>query len=115
MVRSTLNRRQHELSPYTSGSFLWNQYLAQKVWGRGLADLFVPVFEVGLEVGHELAGVGAVHDAVIEAEGEVLDGADGDRVGAVLVRHHHRLLAQPADAQDGRLRLVDDRHAELLA
>jgi len=32
-----------------------------------LADVFVPVFEVRLEVGHEFAGVGAVDDAVVEA------------------------------------------------
>jgi len=31
---------------------------------------------VGFEVGHEFAGVGAVDDAVVEAEGEVLHGAD---------------------------------------
>jgi hypothetical protein len=32
-----------------------------------LADIFGPVFEVGLEVAHKLACVGAVDDAVIEA------------------------------------------------
>src|ERR1700734_271521 len=80
-----------------------------------LADVFGPVLEVGLEVRHELAGVGAVHDAVVEAEGEALDGADGDGVVAVLVGDDLSLFVEAADAEDGRLRLIDDWRAELLA
>ena len=34
-----------------------------------LAYVFVPVFQVLLDFGHEAAGVGSVDDAVIEAQG----------------------------------------------
>ena len=80
-----------------------------------LPDVFGPVLEIGLEVGHELAGVGAIDDAVIEAQREALDRADGDGVLAVLVGEDFGFLVQSADAEDRRLRLVDDRRAELLA
>ena len=53
---------------------------------------------------------------MIEAEGE--DGwmrADRDGVVAVLIGDDRRLLEEAADAEDGRLRLIDDRRAELLA
>ena len=42
------------------------------------ADVLVPVLEVLLHLGHELAGVGAVDDAVIEAQRQVNEVADGD-------------------------------------
>jgi len=80
-----------------------------------LADVFGPVFEVGLEVGHELAGVGAIDGAVVEAEGEALDAADGDAVLAVFVGKDYRLFVEAADAEDGGLRLGDDGGSELLA
>lgn len=80
-----------------------------------LADIFGPVFEVGLEVGHELARVGTIDDAVVEAERETLDGADGDGVVAVLVREDFGFLVEASDAENRALRLVDDRRAELLA
>jgi 5-(carboxyamino)imidazole ribonucleotide synthase len=73
------------------------------------------VFEIVLEVGHELAGIGAVDDAVVEAEGEALDAADGDGVLAVLIGEDDGFFVQAADAEDGRLRLGDDGRAELLA
>ena len=82
---------------------------------RELADVFVPVFQIGLEVGHELARVGAVDDAVIEAKSEALDRADADEVVAVFVGDDFGFLVEAADAEDGALRLVDDRRAELLA
>ena len=53
--------------------------------------------------------------AVIEAQAEVLHRADRNGVVALGVGQHHRLLAQAADGQNRRLRLVDDRRAELLA
>ena len=80
-----------------------------------LADVFGPVLEIRLEVGHEFAGVGAVDDAVIEAQREALDGADRDGVVAVLVGEDFGFLVEAADAEDRGLRLVDDRRAELLA
>ena len=57
-------------------------FCVEDVW---LSDVFGPVFEVGLEVGHEFAGVGSVDGAVVEAEGEALDASDGDGVLAVFV------------------------------
>ena len=48
-----------------------------------LADILAPVLQILLHFRHELAGVGAVDDAVIEAQGQADDAADGDRVGAV--------------------------------
>ena len=80
-----------------------------------LPDVFRPVFEVSLEVRHELTAVGTVDDAVIKAEGEVLDGADGDGVLAVLVGENDGFLAETTYAEDGCLWLRDDRGSELLA
>src|SRR5260370_40826757 len=51
-----------------------------------LSDIFGPVFEVGLEVGHKFASVGSVDNTVIEAESEAMSGTDRDGVVAVLVR-----------------------------
>jgi len=80
-----------------------------------LSDIFGPVFEVGLEVGHKFAGVGSVDDAVIETKSESLDRADRDGIVAVLVGKDFSFLVQTADAEDRALRLVDDWRSELLA
>ena len=45
----------------------------------------------------------------------MLHGADGNGVVAFGVGEDDGLLAQAADGEDGRLRLVDDRRAELAA
>ncbi len=52
---------------------------------------------------------------MVEAEGEALDRADGDRLLAVLVGDNFGFLVEAADAEDGRLRLRDDGGAELFA
>ena len=80
-----------------------------------LADVFVPVFEGLFYLGHELACVGPVDDAVIEAEGEVQEVPDGDGVGSVFGGDDGGFLEEAADAEDGRLGLVDDGRTELLA
>ena len=80
-----------------------------------LPDVFRPVLEIGLEVRHELASVGAINDAVIEAEREALDRTDGDGVVAVFVGDDFGFFVQTADAEDRALRLVDDGSAKLLA
>ena len=67
-----------------------------------LPDVLGPVFEIGLEVGHELARVGTVDGAVVKAQREALDAADGDAVLAVLVGEHHGFLVQAADAEENR-------------
>ena len=54
-----------------------------------------------------------VNDAVIEAQGQTDDVADGNRIGPVLICNHHWFFKQPAHSQDGRLRLVDHRGAEI--
>jgi len=63
-----------------------------------LPDVFGPVLEVGLEVGHEFAGVCAIDDAVIEAESEALDGTDRDGVVTVLIGDDFGFLVEAADA-----------------
>src|SRR5450755_734508 len=78
-----------------------------------LQQLFVPVLEELLDFDHELVGHRAIDDAMVVADAEVHHGANGDRIVAVLVGEHYRLLDDSADAQDRNLRLVDDRHAEL--
>ena len=52
---------------------------------------------------------------MVEAESEVLHGADGDGVVALGVGEHHGLFFEAADAEDGRLGLVDDGRGELVA
>ena len=66
------------------------------------------VLDALLDVGHELVGDRAVDQAVIVAERQVAPQADADHVV-----DHHRPLLDRADAEDGHLRLVDDRQAEL--
>ena len=61
---------------------------------------------------HELVGDGAVDEAVVVAERQVDDGADGDGVVAVFVGDDHRLLGDAADAHDGGVGLIDDGQAE---
>src|SRR5258708_37287702 len=80
-----------------------------------LSDIFGPVFEIGLEVGHEFARVSSVDNAVIEAESEALDGTDRDGVVAVLVGKDFGFLVQAADAEDCALRLVDDGGCTMVA
>src|SRR5580700_608489 len=50
---------------------------------------------------------------MVVADAEMHHGADGDGVVAVFVGDDDGLLDDSADAHDGDLRLVDDRHAEL--
>jgi len=45
----------------------------------------------------------------------VLDGADGNGVVAFSVREHDGLFSECADGENGRLGLVDNRRAELVA
>ena len=52
---------------------------------------------------------------MVEAEGEVLDGADGDGVLTILVGEDDGFLAEATDAEDGCLGLSDDGGSELLA
>src|SRR5581483_12074942 len=80
-----------------------------------LPDVLAPVFEVLLHLRHELPCIGPVNDAVIEAERQVDHMADGNGVGTVFARDDGRLLEKASYAEDGALRLIDDRCAELLA
>ena len=62
-----------------------------------LADVFAPVFQVFLQLGHELACIGTVDDAMIETQGETDDAADGDRVRAVFICNYGRFFKEAAD------------------
>src|ERR1700734_888030 len=77
-----------------------------------LANLFAPHFQILLHQRHELVGYGTVDEAVIVAEREVNDGADGDGIVAFFVGNHERLLGNAAYAHDRRVRLVDDGQTE---
>jgi len=77
-----------------------------------LADFFAPGFEILFDLGHELVGDGAVDEAVIVAESEMDNGADGDGVVAVGVGDDERHFGDAADAHDGGAGLVDDGQAE---
>jgi len=63
-----------------------------------------------LHVGHELIGHGAIHQAMVVAKRQVRHRPDADRLV-----HDNRTLLDCADAENGDLRLIDDRHAELRA
>ncbi len=80
-----------------------------------LADVFGPVLQGVFYLGHELACVSAVDDAVIEAERQANDATDGDRIGAVFIGDDEGLFEEAADAEDGGLRLGDHGRAELFA
>src|SRR5271156_6856075 len=77
-----------------------------------LADLFAERFQILFHQGHELVGYGAVDEAVVVAEREVNDGADGDGIVAFLVGDDEGLLGDAADAHDGSVGLVDDGQTE---
>src|SRR6266545_3192610 len=62
----------------------------------------------------ELVGCRPVDQAVVEGQRQIAHWPDGDRVYP-LTRDHDRALLNRADAQDRRLRLVDDRHREQAA
>ena len=68
------------------------------------------MLEVVLQVGQELIGGRAVDQPVIEAHRKIAAQADADHVV-----DHHRPLLDGADRENGHLRLVDDRQAELRA
>src|ERR1051326_7064418 len=80
-----------------------------------LPQRLVPVLQVLRGIAEELVGDGAIDDAVIVAERDMADAADGDRVLTVLIGHHDGLLLYRANAEDRGLRLHDDRQAEFLS
>src|SRR5581483_3898396 len=86
---------------------------AGQAWRPALPELqnfFAPVFEDLFDFRHELVGEGAVDQAMVEAQREVADGADGDGV----VDDDGRLV-DGADSHDRDLRLVDHRRADQAA
>src|ERR1700758_2985804 len=80
--------------------------------GRTLADVLAPVFQGLFNERHELVGDGSVDEAMIVAESQVHDGADGDGIVAVFVGDYHGLLAYAADSHDRGVGLVDDGQSE---
>ncbi len=59
-----------------------------------------------------MVGYCAVDDAVVVAEGQVDDAADGDGIVAVLVGDDEGLLGDSADAHNGGVGLIDDGESE---
>jgi hypothetical protein len=59
---------------------------------RELADVFAPVFQVLLHLGHKPACICAIDDAVIEAQGKTNDVADRNGVGTALIGNYRRLF-----------------------
>src|SRR5439155_12490901 len=60
-----------------------------------------------LDEGHELVGVGAVDDAMVEGQRKVRASPYGDRVLAIGAGHHLGPLFDRADAENRDLRLID--------
>ena len=50
-----------------------------------LADVFIPIFEILLHLRHKFSALGTVDDAMIEAQRQANDIADGDRVVAFCI------------------------------
>ena len=98
-------------SPFAKNA---NELAPLRMTGRldSLADFFAPGFEILFHLRHELVGDRAVDEAMVVAESEVDDGADGDGVGAIFVGDDHGLLGDAANAHDGRVGLVDDGESE---
>src|SRR5260221_10714355 len=84
----------------------WTAITIRANW-RLLEDFFAPVFEDRFHLLRELVAQRAVDQAMVEGERQVAHRTDGDGV----VEHHWNLLDGP-DAQNGHLRLVDDRRRE---
>src|SRR5215472_6736726 len=77
-----------------------------------LEQLFVPVLQEFLHVGHELVGDSAIDNAMVVADAEMHHGADGNGFVPVLVGHNDGLFDDSTDAHNRDLRLIDDGHAE---
>src|SRR5204863_1865338 len=76
--------------------------------GKPSAVVGVKALQLFLHVGHELVRDRAVDETMVVAQREVRHRADADGI----VDGDRALLDGP-DTEDGHLRLVDDRHAEL--
>src|SRR5256885_11250716 len=77
-----------------------------------LANILAPAFQRLFHKRHELVGDGAIDDAMVVAEGQVHNRADGNRVSAVFVGDDERHFGDATDAHDCRVRLIDNRQAE---
>src|SRR6185295_9517694 len=77
-----------------------------------LTEVELSRLERVLDRPHELVGVGAVDQAMVERQREIAGRADAQRVLAVLVLDDHGPLLDRADAQDRDLRLGNDRRSE---
>jgi len=103
-------RSQKQNLPNPAGLVRWFcsqkvQPLLREIWlprrrpsKSGLPNLSIPVFQCLLKLTHEFARVGAVNDAVVEAEAEVLHGADRNGVVALGVGNNHWFLFQAANS-----------------
>src|SRR5579863_7347035 len=107
--RSVLSREAHDEMWHRK---VLRSFASLRMTRMNLADFFAPVFHGLFYEGHELIGDGAVDEAVVVAEREVDDGADGDGIVAVWVGDDERHFRDTADAHDGGVGLVDDGQAE---
>ncbi len=80
-----------------------------------LAYVAVPVFQGLLQLGHKSSGVRSIDDAMVESQGEPHNVANRDAVVAVGIGDDCWLLEQAANAEDGRLRLIDHRSSKLFS
>lgn len=92
----------------------WGAIRLLKVTPTFLAssDVFVPVLQILFYLGHELVGDCSVDQAVVVAQRQMNDGADGNGVIAIFVGDDQGLLGDAAHAHDGGVWLIDDREAE---
>src|SRR6478609_8583820 len=79
---------------------------------QATSGLELALFEPGLHRAEEPSGVGPVDDAVVVGQREVHHRADRDGLAAVGVGDDDGPLDDRAGAEDGDLRLVDDRGVE---
>src|ERR1700675_1683932 len=105
--------RSRELKPAHSELRLTAQVVTLKtIYEMSLAYVFTPGFERLLYQCHELIGNSAVDQAMVVAEREMDDRANGDGIVAVFVGNHHGLLGDATHAHDGGVRLIDDGQAK---
>src|SRR5262245_49147266 len=80
---------------------------------KKLSNVLVERLQILADSHHELVGVSPIDDAMVVSQHQADNVAHGDRIVAVLIGYDDRLLEDAAHAQDGHLRLQDDRGAKL--
>src|SRR5690349_7159128 len=78
-----------------------------------LSDIFIEILQIAPYGHHELIGVSAINNAVVVAEHQADDVANGDGIVAILIGDYNRFLEDAAHTENSDLRLENNGRPEL--